>query len=757
MNLWYAGIGAKCLVPFGNGIRDLCKFNKKFGKVSHHGFLNQTYTEYEVENILEHEASGWQEIQTSKENEQGPKGKKPTRVKCVPHMVWTNENGVRTLSYAITDMPGGNHFEHISIRLAANGLSGFDVDGTNVTSQETMRRFRGGKKLAGVHQYMECLLEEVRKAKQHRKLVLVPGPNEKYAEKRLHVAHAAQTKPRIPYMVWFDETSDGNVETVLSCRVPKAVKGRVFQHVRISQDDQDSTLKVNGVRLENEYAQMEPGVYKMTFLREIERTYNMERQPIPNVAGLQYDKETNQLVTGDGTQQSVVAQKQSLLRRISFKLNPAGNQHRRQEELNQKLEKQFLSFIELDNETEVDEKIRTKTLLGDFDSSSTVDRQIKKKPSLILRGANPGRSTETDDFDDVINKLTMRRPDSSQRKRSLRRSILPGTEDAAEMFTPDNKFAQTVSAKWSSHLLEPSTSDDPSAPPKFWNHVQNCYQVAVEREKDADEALDNIDLVNFENDTGNGGYLEMDHHDDDYDHVITVLNDQIKRPADGNRQGKREKAGNNRPAKKESTADRFDGFEGTIDALKKHGDESQPKPSSKPASGEFAAFHEDQFRDEPELEAASITTGGPSASAPIVEGKAVAVQVVDVQTARKGQAKKSKKSKKPQTKGKRPAPPAYAQPPQYTQKHDEAAKVIQNAFRSFLNDGTLVNKQRKFGRQVSSYFSHRLLPIVAEAHRKHKQEQGKWNDAKKTWIMIGNVPTDCYIDLNEQARLDEDV
>ena len=63
MNLWYAGIGAKCLVPFGNGIRDLCKFNKKFGKVSHHGFLNQTYTEYEVENILEHEASGWQEIQ----------------------------------------------------------------------------------------------------------------------------------------------------------------------------------------------------------------------------------------------------------------------------------------------------------------------------------------------------------------------------------------------------------------------------------------------------------------------------------------------------------------------------------------------------------------------------------------------------------------------------------------------------------------------------------------------------------------------
>lgn len=83
--------------------------------------------------------------------------------------------------------------------------------------------------------------------------------------------------------------------------------------------------------------------------------------------------------------------------------------------------------------------------------------------------------------------------------------------------------------------------------------------------------------------------------------------------------------------------------------------------------------------------------------------------------------------------------------------------MIQAAFRSFLNDGTLVNKQRKFGRQYSSYFSHRLLPVVDEAVRKDKQERGQWSDARKTWVMLANVPADVHIDLDMDARLDEEV
>lgn len=777
VNLWHAGIN-RCVVPCVGEmkkIRQCCSITK-YGKVAHHGFLGQRHADSKaVELILKQAASDWEAIEDSRKRKAG---KSTRRKNCVPRMIWTNNEGVSTLSYMLTDAHQGKDvFEHISVRQAADGMTGFEVNDKHVSPQMCIDRFGRSKKASNVQEYIECVICEVeQETNKLRKVLRVPGPNERHAERMLERAREDYSVPgrRMPYLVWFEETSDGNVETVLSCQHPKIKKG-IFQHIRLSQDYQDH-LQLNGKRVQNEdHASSEPQVFVKVLLDHMESKYTLEREPVSNVSGgFKYDKARKSLVPENRAEAEKARDKPSFLRRVSYKLS---NTAKKERQVQQKtLERQFMLFLELDNATEVDEDMNVKTLQGGVGGSSKVDKKtIKRKPSIMLKGANPGRSTETDDFDEIITTLTKK---TVRNKSSFRKTILPSAANDAggDVFNPDSRFAQIVGAKWSSHLAASSSDDPANKGTKYWNHLKSCYEVAVEVEKSNVENLDNVDSSLFDNVTGNGGYLHVAFEDEEAEgsgQPATLLNDAVQRSSQAKKRlikKKKEKKANVKPMKMKST-DSLGGFGDAIQSLEKHGG----------AQGEFAAFNSGQFTDDsekqravpsgndngfgnaiekleqhgalqdefpafgsgqfndssvPVLESADFTVGSTSE---VQEHVASGSEVASLQKARKSSN----------------APPKFTN--EELQEREEAAKVIQAAFRSFLNDGTLVNKQRKFGRQYSSYFSHRLLPVVDEAVRKDKQERGQWSDARKTWVMLANVPADVHIDLDMDARLDEEV
>lgn len=58
-------------------------------------------------------------------------------------------------------------------------------------------------------------------------------------------------------------------------------------------------------------------------------------------------------------------------------------------------------------------------------------------------------------------------------------------------------------------------------------------------------------------------------------------------------------------------------------------------------------------------------------------------------------------------------------------------------------------------KKIGSFYSHKLVPVALEVIR--QELRPRWDNVHKRWALLSDVPADCHIDLQREARLDEEV
>ena len=58
-------------------------------------------------------------------------------------------------------------------------------------------------------------------------------------------------------------------------------------------------------------------------------------------------------------------------------------------------------------------------------------------------------------------------------------------------------------------------------------------------------------------------------------------------------------------------------------------------------------------------------------------------------------------------------------------------------------------------RKIASFYHAKMVPVALEVIR--NEMRPRWNDVKKRWALLRDVPADCHFDLQRDARLDEEV
>lgn len=58
-------------------------------------------------------------------------------------------------------------------------------------------------------------------------------------------------------------------------------------------------------------------------------------------------------------------------------------------------------------------------------------------------------------------------------------------------------------------------------------------------------------------------------------------------------------------------------------------------------------------------------------------------------------------------------------------------------------------------KKIASFYAHKLTPVALEVIR--KELRPRWDNVEKRWALLRDVPADCHVDLQLEARLDEEV